>query len=124
MEIITFPVSILNYEYNAPTLRILIALSKRVENDRRIKTFRQSDIAAESRTNQGYVSRSLDQFIKDKVISKNGYDYYLNEPFAAVMKANATPEQRRVSTETGKQENTDNNDTNNNDSNEPHKIKR
>lgn len=72
---------ILENNYGAPVIRVLLVLKTRLDFNNRIKTFRQADVAKEAKTSQANVSRALKQLEKDRVILRDGLDYYFNEKF-------------------------------------------
>jgi DNA-binding MarR family transcriptional regulator len=72
---------ILNKEYSTPTMRVLVSLKTRLDYNNRIKTFRQSDVAEQAKTSQANVSRALKQLENDKIIIKDGLDYYFSGKF-------------------------------------------
>lgn len=72
---------ILENNYGAPVIRVLLVLKTKLDFNNRIKTFRQADVAKEAKTSQANVSRALKQLEKDRVILRDGLDYYFNEKF-------------------------------------------
>lgn len=81
METFALNELILEKNYNSTILRILICLKIRLDFNNRIKSFKQSDLAREAKTSQPCVSRALKQLENDKIIYKDGLDYYFNDKF-------------------------------------------
>ena len=72
---------IMEKDYNVTDLKVLIALKRRLDFNNRIKTFRQVDIANEINSKQPNVSKSLKKLEDDKIILKDGLDYYFSDKY-------------------------------------------
>lgn len=69
---------IMEKNYNSVELKTLISLKRRLDFNNRIKAFKQTDIAKEINSSQANVSRALKKLENDKIIYKDGLDYYFN----------------------------------------------
>ena len=81
METFILDELILEKEYNVVDLKLMIALKRRLDFNNRIKTFRQKEIAEEIKSSQSNVSKSLKKLIKDKIIYKDGLDFYFSDKY-------------------------------------------
>lgn len=72
---------IMEKNYNSVELKTLISLKRRLDFNNRIKAFKQIDIAKEINSSQANVSRALKKLENDKIIYKDGLDYYFNTDY-------------------------------------------
>jgi DNA-binding MarR family transcriptional regulator len=62
-------------------LKILLALHKRLDYNNRIKGFKQVDLANEIKVDQADVSKVLKKLRENKIIVRDGVDYYFTEQY-------------------------------------------
>lgn len=81
MANLSLPIALIQKNYNGTTYKVLMYLLTQLDFNNRIKTFRQIDIADAIKTNQANVSRALKVLESDKLIYKDGLDYYFNDEY-------------------------------------------
>lgn len=81
MTHISFPELLLTKKYTGLTYRVLMALQMRIDFNNRIKGFRQSDLAKQLNTSQANISRALKVLEDDKIIYRDGVDYYFSKQY-------------------------------------------
>jgi DNA-binding MarR family transcriptional regulator len=62
-------------------VKVLLALENRIDYNNRIKGFKQIDISNEAKVTQANVSRALKKFRENKIIAREGVDYYFTEQY-------------------------------------------
>lgn len=78
---ISFPEILLKKNYTGLTYRVLMLLQTRLDFNNRIKGFRQNDLASELGTSQANISRCLKLLEDDKIIYRDGVDYYFSDSY-------------------------------------------
>jgi DNA-binding MarR family transcriptional regulator len=87
---------LIDREYSALTLRILALLLTKLDYNNRIKGFRQSDLADRLKSSQANVSRALKVLEEDKIIEKDGIDYYFNSRYVKYAGDSKTTKARKA----------------------------
>jgi hypothetical protein len=77
----SFEELLVDREYPALTLRVLSLLLTKLDYNNRIRGFRQSDLADRLNSSQANVSRALKLLENDKIILRDGIDYYFNDRY-------------------------------------------
>lgn len=72
---------VLTKKYNGETFRLLFLLLEMIDFNNRIKSFRQQDLAEALGTNQSNISKGLKKLSDDKIIYKDGRDWYFSDEF-------------------------------------------
>lgn len=72
---------IMQENYTITELKVLFSLKNRLDFNNRIKSFRQVDIAKSIGSSQPNVSKAIKKLESDKIIVKDGLDYYFNDTF-------------------------------------------
>lgn len=72
---------IMQENYTITELKVLFSLKNRLDFNNRIKSFRQADIAKSIGSSQPNVSKAIRKLESDKIIVKDGLDYYFNDTF-------------------------------------------
>lgn len=72
---------IMQENYTITELKVLFSLKDRLDFNNRIKAFRQIDIAQSIGSSQANISRAIKKLENDKIIVKDGLDYYFNDTF-------------------------------------------
>lgn len=81
MQAFTLANLILEKEYGMPELKTLVALQTRLDFNNRIKTFTQTEIAKEIKSNQANVSRAIKKLEEDGIIKKDGLEWYFSDKY-------------------------------------------
>lgn len=72
---------VITKKYTGETFRVLFLLLEMIDFNNRIKSFTQKELAEQLETSQPNISKSLKTLSEDKIIYKNGRDWYFSDEF-------------------------------------------